>query len=73
MTDEDREKENESITIPQSIKHNIIDISDEFYPSFDPKFLQSETPPETPLNYSQGMSAWCLDTMVSEGDRNAAR
>ena len=72
MTDEDHEKEKDTICIPTGILNPTLDLTTDS-PTYDPKYLPSTQTPDKPLNFSQGMSAWCLDTMVSEGDRNAAR
>ena len=72
MTDEDRTKESETITIPKSILNPTLDLTDDT-PHFDPQYLSSGATEPKPLNFSNGMSAWCLDTMVGEADRNAAR
>ena len=72
MTDEDRTKESETITIPKSILSPTLDLTDDSTPHFDPQYLSSGTKPN-PLNFSNGMSAWCLDTMVGESDQSAAR
>ena len=73
MTDQDHEKERESIIIPKAILNPTLDLTDDSSPSCHPQYLPSNITPKEPLNFSQGMSAWCLDTMVSEGDQNAVQ
>ena len=51
MTDEDREKERENITIPKSILSLTIDVTNDSSPSYDPQYFLSGTKPNQPLNF----------------------
>ena len=74
MTDSDRENETSSSTVivPYHVLHPLVDVTDVTVPTFDPVYLSQESKPAVQLNYSSGISAWCLDTMVSSADRTSA-
>ena len=74
MTDSDRENETSSTTVvvPYHVLHLIVDVTDVTVPTFDPVYLSQELKPAVQLNYSSGISAWCLDTMASSADRTSA-
>jgi len=77
MTDEDKQDElnSNAITLPLPSSCTTLVVSDStLTPTFDPSFLRiTDGQEHTPLNYSQGMTACCLDAMVSENDIKEAR
>ena len=74
MTDEDRTNEQTStiFTAPLSTTVTVVNLTKSSAPTFDTAYLK-ELKPDSKLNYSTGISAWCLNTMVSEVDCNSAR
>jgi len=77
ITDEEKQDElnSDAIILPLPSSCNTLVIPDgTSTPTFDQSFLRiTDGQENTPLNYSQGMSVWFLDVMVSDNDINEAK
>ena len=74
ITAEEEENEllpNSSVILPIQTRESIIDLSHS-EPTVNPTFL-SPTPVTATPNFTTGVAAWCLDSIVKDHDLNAAR
>ena len=73
MTEKQRTDELASDTIqpPLSCTINFVEIEDG--PTYDKKYVAINDPIETPLNVLQGIAENCVETLIREEDKHAAR
>ena len=74
ITKEEEEEEllpTSSIILPIQTRESIIDLSSND-PTIDPTYLPVPIHASTP-NFTTGVAAWCLDTIVKDQDLYAAR